>query len=123
MAKVIELYTCSICGTTLAECKNWGPICKKTGSRVCAQCCYECEHKVSWSGLWKCTYMTEEDRKAEIKAQIQERFDAESKKISDAYHAERKRKAREYAIKQAKARRKANTKGGKQNNARGHTDR
>lgn len=112
-AHITEEYTCSICGTTLAECKQWGPTCKKTGRRVCARCCYECEYKVSWSGLWKCTYVTEEDRKAEIRARIQQRFDAESKKISDAYRAERKRKAREYAIKQAKARKKANIKGGK----------
>ena len=76
-------------------------------------CCYKCENHVIWSGVWKCSFVTEEDRKAEIRARIQQRFDAESKKISDAYIAKRKREAREWAIKQAKARKKANIKGGK----------
>ena len=113
MEEHIEEYTCSMCGITLAECKHWGPTCKRTGRRVCAMCCYKCENHVIWSGVWKCSFVTEEDRKAEIRARIQQRLNAEEKRISDIYLARKKQKAREYAIKQAKARKRASTKGEK----------
>ena len=106
MAKVIELYICSICGITNETCKNWGPICKKTGRRVCDECCYRCEHRVSWSGIWRCSYITEEERREQARQRAQERFASESMKISEAYMKRKREQARERAVKAAKARKK-----------------
>lgn len=106
MAKVIELYTCCICGVTNETCKHWGPICKKTGERVCANCCYRCEHRVAWSGIWRCGYITAEERRERARMRSQERFTSESARISAAYMKRRKEQARERAIKAAKARKK-----------------
>ena len=106
MAKVIELYICSICGVTNETCKNWGPICKKTGRRVCDECCYRCEHRVSWSGIWRCSYIAEEERREQARQRAQERFASESMKISEAYMKRKREQARERAVKAAKARKK-----------------
>ena len=109
MAKVIELYVCCLCGVTNETCKNWGPICKMTGRRVCDACCYRCEHRVSWSGIWRCGFRTEEQRREDAIRRAKERFDAENLKISRAYQKRRKEAARQRAIKRAraKARRKS----------------
>ena len=106
MAKVIEPYVCCLCGVTNETCKHWGPICKKTGERVCAECCHRCEHRVSWSGIWRCGYITAEERREQIRKRSQDRFASENAKISAAYMKRKKERAREYAIKAAKARKK-----------------
>lgn len=100
-------YTCSFCGVTLETCNQWGPICKLTGKRVCATCCFRCEHHYKWSGLWKCEYITEEDRKTERLKRAEARFEEENRRISEAFHKKRKEERRQWAIKQAKKRAKA----------------
>lgn len=106
MAKVIELYVCCLCGVTNETCKNWGPICKMTGRRVCDACCYRCEHRVSWSGIWRCGYITAEERREQARQRARDRFASESAKISEAYMKRKREQARERAVKAAKARRK-----------------
>ena len=102
---VIAEYTCSMCGITLAECHQWGPRCRKTGKRVCAACCYKCEHHIRWSGLWKCEYVTPEDRREQALIRARARFEDESRRISQAYTKKKKEEARQRAIKAAKAKR------------------
>lgn len=93
MEQVIELYVCSMCGITNETCKHWGPTCKKTGRRVCSACCYKCEYRVSWSGIWRCRYMTPEDRKAEARQRARARFDSEAARISQIHKENMKRRA------------------------------
>ncbi len=97
MAKVIELYICSICGITNETHKNWGPICKKTGKRVCDECCYRCEYRVGWSGIWMCRFLTPEQRKAEAQRRIRDREHEEIVKATEAYD----RRRQEYAMKRS----------------------
>lgn len=102
---VIEEYTCSICGVTLETCHQWGPKCPKTGRKVCAECCYRCDLHVSWSGIWRCSYISQEEKRAEARRKAQERFDAESRRISEAFYERRREEARKRASKAAKTRR------------------
>ena len=102
-SRILEDYTCSMCGVTLETCHQWGPICKKTGKRVCDACCYRCEHRVSWSGIWRCGYITPEQRKADAAARAQARFDAENARISAMYHRNRREQARQRAARSARA--------------------
>lgn len=114
MDTVIELYICSLCGVTNETCRHWGPVCSMTGGRVCADCCYRCEHHVSWSGIWRCGYRSPEERKAEARKKAQQRFEEENAKISEAFKARKKEEARQWAIKQARAKaRKSKSPGGK----------
>ena len=108
MAKVIELYVCSMCGITNETHKHWGPICKKTGRRVCDECCYRCEYHISCSGIWKCKYVTPEEKRDDVQRRIRERFEEEERKISEAYKKRRKEEARQRAIKQARAKARKN---------------
>lgn len=101
---IMEDYICSMCGVTLETCHQWGPVCKKTGRRVCDACCYKCEHRVSWSGIWRCGYITPEQKKIEARRRAQARFDAESAKISQAYSTRRREQARQRAARSARAR-------------------
>lgn len=113
--KTISEYVCSMCGITLAECRHWGPVCKKTRRRVCAECCRKCEHHIKWSGIWRCNYVTLEDRREQARQRAQERFNEENAKISAAYNREKKERARQKAIQAARARRKQEkTAGGSQ---------
>lgn len=93
MAKVIELYVCSICGITNETHKNWGPICKRTGRRVCDICCYKCEYHTSWSGLWKCEFKTPEQKREEAIKRIREREHEEVVKATEAYRRRRREQA------------------------------
>ena len=102
--EISEAYICCICGATLKECRHWGPICRRTNNRVCAECCRLCEYHRSWSGIWKCCYITQEQRNAEARKRAQERFDAESMKISLAYREKKREQARQRAIRSARAR-------------------
>lgn len=97
---------CQICGASSAEVRDWRPNCSKHDGDVCGRCCMECSNHVAWSGIWKCTFITSERRKAEAvrKAKAAERD--EIMRISNAYHKERKAKAREWYIKQAQARKR-----------------
>ena len=106
MAAVIELYVCSVCGITNETHKHWGPICRKTGRRVCDICCLRCEHHIRFSGIWSCSYESEEMRRERRRKRMQERFEEENARISRAYHQRRREEARQWAIKQAKARAK-----------------
>lgn len=105
--EVVAEYTCSMCGITIKEHKNWGPHCRKTGRRVCDICCYECEYNFKYSGLWQCAYQSEEARKVTVKERIQQRFEDENRKVSQAFYARRKEEARQWAIRKAKAAKKA----------------
>lgn len=100
------IYTCSICGITSEEHKNWGPICRKTGRRVCDICCWRCEYHTAWSGIWRCAYRTEEIRMQEARQRAQDRFNTENEKISEAFYKRRREEAKRRAIKAAKARKK-----------------
>ena len=113
-AEIIAEYTCSICGITILEHKNWGPTCPRTQKKVCDCCCFRCEHHLSWSGVWRCAYITPEQRRENAKKKAQERFDQENLRISRAYHEKRKEEARQRAIKQARAKaRKERNPGGR----------
>jgi len=104
-----------MCGVTLAECHCWGPVCRKTGQRVCADCCYRCEHHISWSGIWHCGFRSEEQLREERRKRARDRFDEENRKISEAFMKKRKEEARQWAIKKARARaRQQKNTGGRQ---------
>lgn len=104
MSKVIELYTCSICGITNETERHWGPVCKMTRKRVCLTCCMKCEHQNTWSGLMHCTFVTEEERRAEAVKRQRLKFDAEVAAISRNYRHHKKEQARLRAIKDARMR-------------------
>ena len=106
LSRLTENYSAAVERITNETCKNWGPICKMTGRRVCDACCYRCEHRVSWSGIWRCSYITEEERREQARQRAQERFASESAKISEAYMKRKRERARERAAKAAKARKK-----------------
>ena len=107
MGKVIELYLCSLCGVTNETCRHWGPVCKRTGERVCADCCCRCEYHRSWSGIWTCIYVDPETRKQDVLKRSNARFNEEVERISAAYIRKKKAEARERAIKAAKAKKRA----------------
>ena len=102
MGAVLDMYECSMCSTTLPECKNWGPVCGMTGRRVCAECCRICDCHISWSGIWKCSFVTPERKREEAMKRISSRFNEENKRVSQAYREKRREEARLWAIKQAK---------------------
>ena len=106
MGTVLETYICSMCGITSETHHQWGPICKKTGSRVCDRCCFECEHHVGWSGIWSCNYISQSDKKEAAMKRARDRFNEENKRISSAYMKRRKEEARKRAIKSAVMRKK-----------------
>lgn len=98
---------CRICGVTSSEKKDWRPNCPKHGGDVCGTCCMNCEQHVSWSGIWKCAYVTEQKRRAQAVASAKAKEHAEILRISEAYHRDRKARAREFYIKQAKLRKRS----------------
>ena len=102
-ASNVEDYTCSFCGVTLEDCHQWGPICRKTGRRVCATCCYRCEHHSTWSGLWKCEYKTPQQKREEVLRRIHDREQAEIAKATEAYKKQRQEWARRRAKRSARA--------------------
>lgn len=100
----MEIYTCSMCGITSETHKNWGPICPRKDARVCDECCYHCEnHKATCPGTWMCTYKTYEQRMDDARKRIRDRENQEIARISKEYHRQRKEKARQWAIKRARA--------------------
>lgn len=104
MSKVIELYTCSICGVTNETEKNWGSVCPRTRERVCSRCCMDCEYQNFWSGLMHCTYVTKEQRRAEAVKRQRDKFNAEVARTSRIYRHHKKEQARLRAIKDARMR-------------------
>jgi hypothetical protein len=106
-AEVIAEYTCCICGITLRDCSHWGGKCRKTYRRVCANCCYKCEHHVSWSGIWRCGYTPPEQKRDDVQRRIRERFEEEERKASEAFNKKRREEAKLRAIKRAKAAKRA----------------
>lgn len=104
MGKVIELYTCSMCGITSETHKAWGPICRKTGSRVCDECCFRCEHHITFSGVWDCNYITPEEKRKQALKRAQDRFDAENRRVSELVRAKWREEAKKRAIKNARRR-------------------
>lgn len=99
----IVLDTCSICGITNAEYKNWVSNCPRTGCKVCDMCCYKCEHHRSWSGLWECTYKSADKRHEEARKRAQSRFNSECAEVTQIYRERRREYARKRAIKAARA--------------------
>lgn len=97
---------CRICGITSSEKRDWRPNCPKHGGDVCGTCCMHCEQHVAWSGIWKCAYVTEHKRREQAVANAKAKEHAEILRISEAYHQDRKARAREYYIKQAKQRKR-----------------
>lgn len=106
MGKVIDLYTCSMCGITSETHKAWGPICRKTGSRVCDECCFRCEHHIKFSGIWDCNYITPEGKRQAALKRIRDREHAENLRITEAYIKKRREEAKKRAIKNARQRAK-----------------
>lgn len=104
MGEVVDLYVCSICGITSETHKHWGPICKKTGRRVCDCCCYECEYHVGWSGIWSCNYITTEEKRQQSLRRSRARFDEENRRVSKAVRSKWREEARTRAIKEARRR-------------------
>lgn len=104
MGKVIELYTCSMCGITSEAHKDWGPICKKTGRRVCDLCCFKCESHSSFSGIWDCSYITPEERRQATLKRIRDREHAENLRITEEFIRRRREEAKKRAIKDARRR-------------------
>ena len=111
-AITVEGYACCICGITLPECKHWGPVCGRSGRRVCAECCRKCGDHISWSGIWRCAYITPEQRREASMKRISSRFNEENARITVAYQAKRREEARKWAIKKAKQRKKQSKKTG-----------
>lgn len=99
-------YICCICGATLKETKHWGPICKRTGKRACAECCRRCSDHISWSGIWRCGYITQSERMERARRRAADRFEAENRKASDAHKTRRREFLRKRAIKEAGMRKK-----------------
>ena len=93
---------CRICGTTSAETRDWRPNCRKNGGDVCGSCCMHCPDHIAWSGIWKCGFISEEQRKANAAKRAEAAMNEELLRISSAYHKDRKARAREWYIKQAR---------------------
>lgn len=102
---------CELCGVTSDTMKDWSGIrCPLHGNPVCGHCCSKCQYKETFSGLYRCGYKTPEQRRIEAHKRARERFEAENRQISSAVRAAWKEKARERAIKKAKADRRAKRK-------------
>lgn len=95
---------CEICGKTDEEVNGWHPRCMKHGGPVCSGCCRNCEHSREFSGLYKCTYKSPEQRREESLKRSRDRLIAENIRITEAFMRERREAARKNAIKKAKAR-------------------
>ena len=106
MAEGIDGYICCRCSATLETTKHWGPVCRMTGERVCAECCRLCEHHISWSGIWRCDYVTQEERMARARKRAADTLHAENLRISRAHYDRRREFLRQRAIKEAGMRRK-----------------
>ena len=104
MEKSLEVYVCSMCGITSETHHHWGPICKKTGERVCDICCFECECHIGWSGIWSCNFITPEDKREQALRRSQTRFDEENRRVSKAIKAKWRKDAKTRAIKNARHR-------------------
>ena len=74
------------------------------GRKVCDICCWKCKHHRAWSGIWHCSYRSEDARKKAALNAKRNEFDTEVLRISDAYRRRKKEEARQQAIKDARAR-------------------
>lgn len=104
---------CQICGKSDEEVKGWHPRCMKHGGPVCSGCCRNCEHSREFSGLYKCTYKTREQRRKESLQRAKEKQAAENARITDAFLRRRREIARVNAIKRAKEKQRKKSTGGK----------
>lgn len=102
---------CRICGTTSDITKDWRPSCSKHGGDVCGSCCLSCEDHIAWSGIWKCRHISDQQRKAAAVRRAEAAMNEELLRISAAYHKERRARAREFYIKQAKQRKRSSANG------------
>lgn len=87
---------CRICGTTSRQTRDWRPNCPKHGGDVCGSCCMSCEDHIAWSGIWRCAHVTDHRRREISVAKTKAAEQEEIQRISDAYHRDRKAKAREH---------------------------
>ena len=106
MAEGMTTYVCSMCGVTSKDHKNWGPICKRTGERVCDVCCWHCEYHRAWSGIWRCDFVTYEERMARARKRSADTLHSENLRITRAHEAKRRDFLRQRAIKEAGMRKK-----------------
>lgn len=106
---------CQICGKTDEEVKGWHPRCMKHGGPVCSGCCRKCEHRREFSGMYKCTYKTPEQRRKESLQRAKEKQATENARITDAFMRRRREIARVNAIKRAKEKQRQESKGGNKN--------
>jgi len=81
--------------------------CGLHGGPVCTNCCMVCGYHREYSGLYTCTFRTPEQKKEEARIRIQKRLAEEERRITAIYMAEKKARARAYAIKKEKERRRA----------------
>lgn len=98
------MIVCEVCGKTDEEVKGWRPRCMKYGGPVCSGCCMACIDSREFTGLYKCTYKTPEQRREEALKRSKDRTTAENIEITKAFMRERRETARKNAIKKAKAR-------------------
>lgn len=112
---------CQNCCKTDEEVKGWHPRCMKHGGPVCSGCCRKCEHRREFSGMYKCTYKTPEQRREEALKRSKDRMTAENIKITKAFMMERREAARKNAIKKAKARQREERQRRKTNEEVGRT--
>ena len=100
---------CELCGSDSKTENDWSGIhCQKYGNPVCGRCCHKCEHKNHAST--RCTYKSPERIRYEAHKKAEERFNAENRRVTEIYLERRREAARQYAIKKAKAEKRAKRK-------------
>lgn len=107
------MIVCEICGRSDEEVRGWHPRCLKHGGPVCSRCCMNCEHSREFSGLYKCTFKTVEQRRKESLQRAKEKQADENARITDAFLRRRREIARVNAIKRAKEKQRKKSTGGK----------
>ena len=70
-------------------------------------CCYRCEHHLTWSGIWQCSYITPEQKREETLRRIRDREQIEITKSAAEYKRQKQKYAIERAKKAARAKNKA----------------
>lgn len=100
------LIVCEICGKNDKEVNGWRMKCKRLGGPVCSGCCLKCEWLSEFSGLYSCTFRSEEERRAAARKRSEERTRIENARITAIYMDKRREAARLAAIKKVKARQK-----------------
>lgn len=95
--------SCPVCGAPDSY-RWWTTGCRRYGTPVCLECCRACEYRVEWSGISKCTYKTQEQKREEARKRLKAVEQQEILKISESYNRKRREAVRMKYIKEASAR-------------------